>query len=156
MRNILEGSFLLGFGYLRKNADNADAPTAQRPVALAFGELLPQPLCGRKSREARRDSRHEQTEGLRKARERQRLSLEHDRMACDRRAARSDASHERIVRFAKVRFGSFAWFIFHLFSCMASDFSHFSDKNALSYRAVRGLYSRRLNHKMPGVMTRSN
>ena len=24
-------------------------------------------------------------------------------MACDRRAARSDASHERIVRFAKVR-----------------------------------------------------
>ena len=33
-----------------KNADNADAPTAQRPVALAFGELLPQPLCGRKMR----------------------------------------------------------------------------------------------------------
>ena len=29
------------------NADPADAPTAQRPVAFAFGELLPQPLCGR-------------------------------------------------------------------------------------------------------------
>ena len=52
------------FGFIWKNADHADAPTAQRPVALAFGELLPQPLCGRKSREARRDSRHEQTEGL--------------------------------------------------------------------------------------------
>jgi hypothetical protein len=33
--------------HLVKNADHADAPTAQRPVAFAFGELLPQPLCGR-------------------------------------------------------------------------------------------------------------
>ena len=33
--------------------------------------------------------------------------------------------------------------------CMVSDFSHFSKSEALSHRAVRGLYSRRLNHKMP-------
>ena len=41
-------------------------------------------------------------------------------------------------------------------SCAVSDFSIFPDKNALSGCAVGGLYSRRLNHKMPGVMTRSN
>ena len=34
-------------------------------------------------------------------------------------------------------------------SCIALDFSHFSKSGALSHRAVRGLYSRRLNHKMP-------
>ena len=57
------------FGFIWKNADNADAGSRpQRPVALAFGELLPQPLCGRKRRAARSDA-----------------SLEHDRMACDRR-----------------------------------------------------------------------
>ena len=33
---------------------------------------------------------------------------------------------------------------------------YFWMSGALSHRAVRGLYSRRVNHKMPGVMTRSN
>ena len=61
--------FGLAHGLSLRLSPNSDAGSRpQRPVALAFGELLPQPLCGRKRRAARSDA-----------------SLEHDRMACDRR-----------------------------------------------------------------------
>ena len=81
--------------------------------------------------------------------------------------ARRDSRHERIVRFAKGERHAVTQAMSHsvrvakvpnLFSpssvclvlfCMVSDFSHFSKSWALSRCAVRGLYSLRLNHKMP-------
>jgi len=42
-----------------------------------------------------------------------------------RKARAEGSSHERIVRFAKVRFGYFASFVFRLFFCMGLDFLHF-------------------------------
>ena len=76
--------------------------------------------------------------------------------------------------FAKVPNLFFFQSVFHFISSKDFDFSHFSKSEALLHGARRasdsslehdrracdcavgGLYSRRLNHKMPGVMTRSN
>ena len=68
---------------------------------------------------------------------------------CESREARRDSRHEQTVRFAKVPNLFFPLFVCLVLYCMVSDFSHFSKSRALSYRAVRGLYSLRLNHKMP-------
>ena len=79
----------------------------------------------------------------------QRLSHEPLCKSGESREARRDSRYEQTVRFAKVPNLFFPLFVCLVLFCMASDFSHFSDKNALSYRAVGGLYSLRLNHKMP-------
>ena len=66
----------------------------------------------------------------------------------ERRAARSDASHEQIVRFAKVPNLLYNPLLCLYLYNVHSDFSIFSDKNALSHRAVWDLYTSTLNHKI--------
>ena len=57
--------------------------------------------------------------------------------------------------FRESAFEHFTGFVRHLFCNMISNFLWFLKIGALSGCAVRGLYTWRLNHKMPGVMTRS-
>ena len=60
-------------------------------------------------------------------------------MACDRRAARSDASHERIVRFAKVRFG-FLRGLFFVYSFVRSSIFQIFENSGHFRTARSGVY----------------
>jgi len=72
-------------------------PRRQRPVALARKLAS----CCRSRFVVAKGERPEGTQGMSKPK------------VCERRAARSDASHERIVRFAKVRLS----ILLSLFGC---------------------------------------